>query len=857
MKRNLSQSRRPLMKTMGIALLAASLVVGPGLAGVATAVEPSPTPTTSSATGDTAKTAAPTPSATPSPPPPEATAQPSAEATQSMAEAVGLGGAEMGQRSARVTASSPATMKRLTSETLSTEGTWMPTFGVQGLDVSAHQPSVDWQQQWNMGARFAYVKASEGNYYTNELFNSQYQGSRNVGMIRGAYHFAIPNWSSGADQARYFVQNGGGWTADGYTMPPVLDFEFNPYEGRTINGFYFGNTCYNMSPAQLQSWVSDFGSTVRSMTGRLPVIYTNTNWWNQCLGNPSGFGDYPLWVAAYPSAPTNNAGPIPTGSWSTYSIWQYSSTGPFAGDSNVWNGEYADLKRFATYSDGYASIFLKSTNSNTIYLVNGQTKYPIPDWETYQLYARASFLETASQQYVDSLVTGNAVGRFARSAAGSIYLIDSGRRFHVASCTAMYDFGGGSCVGWVPLADNQLSGYSDGGTLTNATVSPTGRQYIVSGRTKREFFDGASLAQAGFPAGTTMLSDAVTAGMPQAAAAPVVRPDVIVVDRDTRQPYIHTAGKLLPVPASVNAENTWSRSLTAGALDPQSIAKMAKGNAFNGYAVSSSGADRYVIGASQKYRMTDPAQWPEPTVTFSDFLLNSIESGPAITDTSFVKSSSSAVVYRRTKSNAREITDLNTLTQLGFGQIPPIYTMAGTTLNSLPKGPALLPLAKLAVGDVNPAVYLVDGPDKVLQLEDFRISDGLGVKGFTRVPQASLAPYTTTGKVLPALRCGSNTYLGYRGGLWRLPASSATAQLPSQTLEASTCLALPGTAGEISSMVFVKALDSAVVYVMADGTKRPVNSWNRLVELNGDGASPVIAEYSRSALDSVPTGSPA
>lgn len=265
-----------------------------------------------------------------------------------MAEAVGVGGAEMGQRSARVTASAPSnSFKRLSTESLSTEGTWMPTFGIQGLDVSGHQPTVDWQQQWNMGSRFAYVKATEGNYYKNPSYSSQYQGSRNVGMIRGAYHFAIPNWSSGADQARYFVQNGGGWSSDGYTMPPVLDFEFNPYEGRTINGFYFGNTCYNMSPSQLTSWVRDFGNTMQTMTGRLPVIYTNTSWWNQCLGNPSGFGDYPLWVAAYPNSPTNNAGPVPTASWSTYSMWQYSSTGPFAGDSNVWNGDYASLRTFA------------------------------------------------------------------------------------------------------------------------------------------------------------------------------------------------------------------------------------------------------------------------------------------------------------------------------------------------------------------------------------------------------------------------------------------------------------------------------------------------------------------------------
>ncbi|MDF2048678.1 GH25 family lysozyme, partial [Arthrobacter sp. Cr_A7] len=365
MKRNLSQSRHPAMKTLGIVLLAASLVAGPGLVSVASAVEPAPTPTLSSSDGSTGATAAPAPTGARAPSTPQtapaeprpvekATGEPQPVATspgtsQSMAEAVGVGGAEMGQRSARVTASAPSeSLRRLSTESLSSEGTWMPTFGIQGLDVSGHQPSVDWQQQWNMGARFAYVKATEGNYYTNPSYGSQYQGARNVGMIRGAYHFAIPNWSSGADQARYFVQNGGGWSGDGYTMPPVLDFEFNPYEGRTINGFYFGNTCYNMSPAQLQTWVRDFGHTVQSLTGRLPVIYTNTSWWNQCLGNPAGFGDYPLWIAAYPDAPTNNAGPVPTASWGTYSIWQYSSTGPFAGDSNVWNGDYAGLKAFAT-----------------------------------------------------------------------------------------------------------------------------------------------------------------------------------------------------------------------------------------------------------------------------------------------------------------------------------------------------------------------------------------------------------------------------------------------------------------------------------------------------------------------------
>ena len=90
--------------------------------------------------------------------------------------------------------------------------------GVPGIDVSNWQGSVDWTAQWNAGKRFAYVKATEGTGYTSPSFAQQYNGSYNVGMVRGSYHFALPNTSSGATQANYFVDHGGGWSADGKTL---------------------------------------------------------------------------------------------------------------------------------------------------------------------------------------------------------------------------------------------------------------------------------------------------------------------------------------------------------------------------------------------------------------------------------------------------------------------------------------------------------------------------------------------------------------------------------------------------------------------------------------------------------------
>lgn len=212
---------------------------------------------------------------------------------------------------------------------------WRPS-GIQGIDVSSHQGNVNWTTEWNYGARFAYTKATEATNYLNPYFGQQYTGSYSAGMIRGAYHFAIPNVSSGKTQATYFVKNGGGWSADGKTLPPLLDIEYNPYPE-------LGDTCYNLSAAQMVAWIRDFSNTVKALTGRVPAIYTTAGWWNQCTGSSRAFTDNPLHLAEYGvTSPTR----LPAG-WTFYSIWQYSSDGPFVGDSNVWNGSLTGLKSFA------------------------------------------------------------------------------------------------------------------------------------------------------------------------------------------------------------------------------------------------------------------------------------------------------------------------------------------------------------------------------------------------------------------------------------------------------------------------------------------------------------------------------
>ncbi|TVL94106.1 lysozyme [Streptomyces sp. SAJ15] len=213
------------------------------------------------------------------------------------------------------------------------DGSGWELAGVEGVDVSSHQGNVDWATLWNSGVRFAYVKATEGTTYKNPYFAQQYNGSYNVGMVRGAYHFALPNVSSGATQAAYFAGDGGGWSKDGRTLPGALDIEYNPY----------GDDCYGKSHSAMVSWLKDFVNTYRARTGRDPVIYTSTSWWKLCTGNNASFGSVnPLWIPRYGSS----VGELPAG-WGFHTIWQYTSSGPYVGDHNRFNGAYERLQALA------------------------------------------------------------------------------------------------------------------------------------------------------------------------------------------------------------------------------------------------------------------------------------------------------------------------------------------------------------------------------------------------------------------------------------------------------------------------------------------------------------------------------
>jgi GH25 family lysozyme M1 (1,4-beta-N-acetylmuramidase) len=201
-----------------------------------------------------------------------------------------------------------------------------------GIDISSYQGNIHWASVAPY-IDFVYAKATEGTYYTNPDFYNQYEGPYNHGVIRGAYHFAVPSNSSGQAQADFFIKHGGGWSSDGLTLPGALDIEYNPY----------GRECYGLTHAQMVAWVWNFVHEYAYKEHAYPVIYSTTDWWSTCTGNYGGFGNYdPLWIARY----ATTVGPLPSG-WGFQTFWQYASGGRLPGDQDLFNGAYSRLKTLA------------------------------------------------------------------------------------------------------------------------------------------------------------------------------------------------------------------------------------------------------------------------------------------------------------------------------------------------------------------------------------------------------------------------------------------------------------------------------------------------------------------------------
>ncbi|MFN8483130.1 MAG: GH25 family lysozyme [Anaerolineae bacterium] len=213
----------------------------------------------------------------------------------------------------------------------------LPGDWARGIDVAVWQQGLDWAAIAQAGFGFAFVKATEGDDYTDPAFAGHWQAARDHGLLRGAYHFFWPE-DDHEKQARLFVETVKQLESD--DLPPIIDVEARP----------------KAPPFPNEQWVDGVRTwldIVENGLGRRPMIYTSPGEWAHLRDGsglpPTWTARYPLWVAHWDTAQPA----LPDG-WDNWFFWQYKADSvpgfSRAVDYDVFRGSRDDLRRWLTGS---------------------------------------------------------------------------------------------------------------------------------------------------------------------------------------------------------------------------------------------------------------------------------------------------------------------------------------------------------------------------------------------------------------------------------------------------------------------------------------------------------------------------
>ncbi len=203
-------------------------------------------------------------------------------------------------------------------------------YPIKGIDVSAYQGDIEWEQLQKQDMRFAFIKATEGSSFVDRHFETNWTNAKETDLRVGAYHFFSYD-SEGKTQGQHFIKT---VPADKESLPPVIDVEF--YGDKEKNPPDHG---------EVKKELSTMVKMLEEHYGKRVIIYTTNKAYDLYIKND--FEECDIWIRdvfSKPSLPDDRA----------WTFWQYTDREQLAGyngeessiDVNVFHG---DEKAFREY----------------------------------------------------------------------------------------------------------------------------------------------------------------------------------------------------------------------------------------------------------------------------------------------------------------------------------------------------------------------------------------------------------------------------------------------------------------------------------------------------------------------------
>ena len=194
---------------------------------------------------------------------------------------------------------------------------------VLGVDVSAHQGEIDWEQVRSAGMEFAIIRIgyrgyTSGGIYEDEYARANLEGAKAAGLKVGVYFYSQAlDEGEALREARFCIDALEGIALD---LPVVFDWEYAGEDTRSAE----------MTHDALMACTRSFCREVEE-AGYEAMIYFNPHIAENFL-TLEELQEYPFWLAMYTDEMT----------WPyAVEMWQYTATGSVPGisgntDINLW-----------------------------------------------------------------------------------------------------------------------------------------------------------------------------------------------------------------------------------------------------------------------------------------------------------------------------------------------------------------------------------------------------------------------------------------------------------------------------------------------------------------------------------------
>lgn len=546
-------------------------------------------------------------------------------------------------------------------------------------------------------------------------------------------------------------------------------------------------------------------------------------------------------------------------SQATANLYYYSPYAPNASAlKNLYGsgdscGAYGNRNFWRFYSDWFGStigggFLLKTPNSDT-YLIVDNKKYLISDPDLLASLSPLGPVGTVSTPYLNSFTSTGSLTRLVASNTGTLYMIDQGKKYTVATCAVALSLSL-DCASAVVLTTNQLAALPTSGAATPLVVDPDGNRYLIQSSTKRQILDEASVTaeKIHLPAKSALALAAFT-NLPW--GAPIAKQGSTFTNSTTGHQGVYVGNEFFELQDDLAAEINFGQWFTrsSGTLTSAGLSQVSSGVTVGPFVTNSLGTF-LITSAGRRELLNSFDISTNPAAVNSEFTDSISSAGAGISTPLLAKlpDGGAALIANNQKRLVATAADLALLVE----SVGPASEDFGlSALAAIPDGPPVFAPGATLRAKTSRKLYLVDSFSRLVEFSGPDTFGLLALPAPRLVADSSIEDISQVKYSGQLIKCVDKTWAPVLKQIIEIDPSAISAWPPKPLgFSAATCAKFVQAPSKIG--LFVRDSVTNSLYYIAGGQKHLITNSIIYKALRGTGLGYVRVETA--LLKAIPTG---